>query len=403
MKQRVVITGLGIVSAIGLNKNEFYEGLRDNRSGIKPIQRFDTHGYRTNQAAEIQNWNPMPSDQPEGDRCLQFALEAAKQAIDDSGLETNTIEPSKAGVCIATSLGCVDSLQDFIRENVNGNSCSNGRLNIIPHNIPGAKVASKYGFTGPLLSVDTACASGSNSIGYACDVIRNGICDIMLAGGVDILSPLSYSGFSGMMNLTKTLCRPFDKNRSGLVLGEGGAVVILESLAHARKRFAPIYGEVLGYGLSNDSYHETQPDPEATGAVTAMAMALHDAGVPLETVNYINAHGTGTKFNDLMEVRAIRKVFPENTPGLKISSIKAAIGHTLGAAGSLEFLACVLSIRNDFVPATLNFETPMEGYDDLDFIPNQSQDCTVNVAMSNSFGFAGNCCSIILSKLREQV
>ncbi|MCL6591057.1 MAG: beta-ketoacyl-[acyl-carrier-protein] synthase family protein [Firmicutes bacterium] len=401
MKHRVVITGLGIISAIGYNVNTFLSGLKNNQSGVKPILRFNTAGYRTNLAAEVQNWNPQSADDSVSDRCLQFVYEATNEAIKDSGIDFGKIDLWKTGVSIATSLGCVDYLEKYIQEKSVGNICINW-LDNIPHCIPGSVIAAKYGLRGPVISIDTACASGTNSIGYAFDLIQKGDCDVMLTGGVDILNPLSFSGFSSMMNLTKTLCRPFDKNRSGLVLGEGCAIVVLESLEHAQRRNTQIYGEILGYGLSNDAFHETQPDPDAKGAVSAMQMAIEYSGIAPSDIDYINTHGTGTKFNDLMEVKAIRQIFKEHSPKLKLSSIKAAIGHTLGAAGSIEFLASVLCVFHDFIPPTLNFEMPMEGCEDLDFVPNVSQNYPVQTVMSNSFGFAGNCSSIIVSKFRNR-
>lgn len=403
MKERVVVTGLGIVSSIGKNVDEFKENLFAGNSGIKEIKRFDTTGYRTSYAAEIQGLQ-FSQECSEYDRCLQLILETTKQAVTDGGIDFGSVDRRRVGVVIATSLGCVDELEKYIKTEISGaeekKKCAD--LNLIPHCIPSSAVARKYKLSGPVISVDTACASGSNSISYAYDLVRSGRCDLVIAGGVDVLNTLSYSGFSGMMNLTKTVCRPFNLERTGMVLGEGSATVILESLSFAQRRKAHIYGEVFGYGLSNDAFHETKPDPEARGAVMAMASAIDSAGLSYNDVDYINSHGTGTKLNDLMEAKAIKEVFREHAPQLKISSIKAAIGHTLGAAGAIEFLATVLSTANDYVPPTLNWQEPMVGYEDFDFVPNRSKKHQVNVAMSNSFGFAGNCCVILLGKLTER-
>ena len=401
MGERVVVTGLGVISSIGRNVKEFMENLIAGKSGVKEIKRFDTTGYRMNFAAEIENWQ-IPQELVEYDRCLQLVLATVNQAVTDSCINFEEVDRHRVGVTIATSLGCVDRLENYIKSELSGEEINGSAdLSLIPHSVPGSMIARQYQLTGPVVAVDTACASGSNSIGYGHDLIRNGRCDLVIAGGVDVLNTLSFSGFSGMMNLTKTICRPFNKERTGLVLGESSAVVILESLASAQKRSAHIYAEILGYGLSNDAFHETKPDPDAKGAKMAMASALDSAGISGTEVDYVNTHGTGTKFNDLMEAKAIREVFHEHAPELKISSIKAAIGHTLGAAGAIEFLATVLSVADDFVPPTLNFEEPLEGFADFDFVPNHSIKYQVNVAMSNSFGFAGNCCSILLGKATD--
>ncbi len=399
-KNRVVITGLGIICAIGNNIPEFLDGLKKNKTGIRNINRFDASKFRSNSAAIIEN-NLFNKNKKENDYCLDLIVESAAQSLKDSKIDLDKIDLSRAGISMATSLGCVENLEFYLKEKMMGNFVSTQQLKFVPHCIPGSILASKYHFRGPLLSIDTACASGSNSLGYAYDQIQNNTCDVMLAGGVDIISPLSLSGFSGLMNITKNVCRPFDNNRDGLILGEGSGIVILESLSHAENRNAHIYAEVLGYGLSNDAYHDTQPDPDGEGASRSIYMALENAGISPKDVNYINAHGTGTKFNDKMEAKAILKVFNENIENLYVSSIKAAVGHTLGAAGAVEFIATVLSIKNKFIPPTLNFETPLVGFEKIDFVPNNSRECDINIAISNSFGFAGNCCSIAVGSFKN--
>lgn len=395
-QNRVVVTGLGVICSIGSNIIEFSEGLKQGKSGVSTIDFFDATEYRTNQAAIVKNFKNT-----EGDKCISLACQGAKQAMDDARININKINKEKAGVAIASSLGCVDALENYIAKTINGEQVNKDQINIVPHNIPSAIIASNYGFEGPVVAIDTACASGSNTVGYAYDQIKHGNCDVMLAGGVDIISKLSLSGFSGLMSLTKTKCQPFDHNRSGLILGEGCAFITLESLLHAQQRNANIYGEVLGYGLSNDAYHDTRPDPNGTGAIQSMNMALTEAGISPQDVDYMNAHGTGTSFNDLMEISAIQQVFGLKNKKLYISSIKAAIGHTLGAAGAIEFVASILAIAQNFIPPTLNFDMPMKGLEELNFVGNKPIDHNINIAISNSFGFAGNCCSIIVSKFRN--
>ncbi len=402
-KNRVVVTGLGVICAIGNNNQEFESSLKNGSDGIKTISLFNTEGYRTDKSGMIE-FGPIKSDKLENsnhDRCLYLVEHASNMAIDDSGLKLDKSKSYHYGVAFATSLGCVDHLEKYILDKDSGENEKkatgfNENLRHIPHCIPTTYLASKYNFTGPVFTVDTACASGTNSLGYAYDKVANNECEIMVTGGVDVLNLLSFSGFSSMMNLTQSQCAPFDMNRSGLVLGEGAAVFVFENYDSAIKRNAPIYAEVCGYGLSNDAFHETQPDPNAGGAIRAMKMALETSRVKAEEIDYINAHGTGTKFNDLMESVAINEIFKDIRDKPYVSSTKAATGHALGAAGAIEFAVCILALKNQFLPPTLNLENSLETMHDYDFVPKNSKEAPIQYAMSNSFGFAGNCSSIVL-------
>jgi len=400
-KKRIVVSGIGVVCAIGSTNDEFRDALLAGASGQREINHFQAGAYRSSRAGVVEQALALLVDEPDLDRCLRFALHAGAQALADAGNPHLSGSADRIGVAVASSLGCVDSLQAFIGEHIAGRQPHLAAVNQVPHCVPAQELARRHGLGGAVLTVDTACASGTNAIGLACDQIRRGDCDIMLAGGVDVLSPLSYSGFSGMMNLSKTRCQPFDQNRSGIMLGEGAAIMVLESLESALARGSHVYGEIYGYGLANDAYHETKPDPQASGAVAAMRMALAEAGIAACDIEYVNAHGTGTKFNDAMEITAIREVFGEHAPRLAISSIKAAIGHTLGAAGAIEFHATVLNLEHGFLSPTIHLENPMEEARDLDFVPNAARQARVKIAMSNSFGFAGNCSSIIYGVLRD--
>lgn len=392
--EKVVITGLGSISALGNNIEEFKRGLTSGQSGIREIKRFDASSYRNVLAGVVEN----NCDYDKNDVSLQFALDAVMQAINDAKLEITAINKTKLGVAIASSLGRIGQFEKMIRlKEEKGEHDYKAFMNI-PHSNIADFISTKYGASGPCISLDTACASGSSIIGYAFDMIRYGLCDVIIAGGTDELSVLSYSGFSGMMNMSRDRCKPFNKNRTGILLGEGCGMVVLESYSHAVKRAADIYCYVCGYGLSNDSYHETQPHPEGKGAEASIRMALMQAGISEEQIDYINGHGTGTKHNDLMEIKVIDKIFGKYKSKIKVSSIKGAIGHTLGAAGAIELVATVIAMKYDFAPPTLCFDEPIEGYEGWDFVPNNSKSCNIKYALSNSFGFAGHCSAIILGR-----
>jgi len=392
MKSNIVVTGIGVISAIGSRVDGFLQGLKENRSGVANITKFNTSAFRTGKAAVIPAVHQEEMIN-QNDPCVSFLRNACEQALTDSQIDLKFLDADRVGCAIASSLGCVDTLESVLTK---GNTKAD--IHFVPHCIPGSIVAEWLGITGPVFTVDTACASGSTSIAYATDIINSGRCDVVLAGGVDVISALSLGGFSAMMNLSKTYCRPFSKERDGLVLGEGAAILILESRHHAQKRMASTYCSILGYGLSNEAFHETRPDPEAKGAILSMTMALKDAGLEPSAIDYINAHGTGTRANDQAEATAIRSILGAHAPKVAISSIKAAVGHTLGAAGSIEAVAVALAIKHDFAPATLNFMNPLPGFEDLNFVGNEYQQKPIHYAISNSFGFAGNTCAILFGK-----
>lgn len=389
MEKKVFITGMGIVSAIGTNLCEFEDGLKYGKCGISEVERLDTSGYRNSEAGEVKKW----LDKPGVDRCITFLDSAVSEAIINSHINLEQCDLKRVGVAISSSLGCVEQLVQFVREkNVD-------YLKNVPHYIPGSYVAEKYSLLGPCVCVDTACASGSNIFGYAYDLIMSGRCDVVITGGVDILSTLSYSGFNSLMNISKEKCHPFSHEHKGIILGEGCGIAIVESAQHAEGRQADVVCEICGYGLSNDAFHETKPDPSGDGAVRSMRLALRNAGIRPNEVDYLNAHGTGTAANDKMEVLAVQKVFAGSISKLKMSSIKGAIGHNLGAAGAVELIATALALKKGFLPPTLNFTKSDEEARNIDFIPNCAIKQTCEVAMSNSFGFGGHCCSVILRKI----
>jgi 3-oxoacyl-[acyl-carrier-protein] synthase II len=400
--KRVVVTGIGVLSAIGNNKEEFLEGLLLGRCGTAPIQSLvDIEKYPVQVGCEIKGFDFDGQEGMEAwkdhDITTKMAIVASKMALQDAGLELD--DPFRTGVALATSLGGVNSREQYYRENrANGTWRTELILNV-PTSVIAGNVAKHFGLKGPLSTVVTACAAGGNAIGCAMDNIRSGKAKVMITGGIDPFSAISFSGFTVLKSLSKSSCRPFNEDRDGLTLGEAAAIVIVEELEHALARGARIYAEVLGYGISNDAYHATSPDPEGGGAMRSMQAAMQDAGLGIEDIDYINAHGTGTPYNDQMELEAIRKTFGERGKEIPISSTKSQIGHTLGTAGSIEFVTSVLAIYHEFVPGTINFEnTIAEGYD---FVPNEVRKQRVNHVLSNSFAFGGNTTSVIVGRYGE--
>ncbi|SNR90308.1 3-oxoacyl-[acyl-carrier-protein] synthase II [Anaerovirgula multivorans] len=410
MKRRVVVTGLGCVTPIGIGKKSFWEALTTGVSGIDFITKFDTADYPTKIAAEVKDFQPENYiDKKEArkmDKFTQFAVAASQLAIQDAGIDIEEIESEKFGVILGSGIGGIETFEEQ-----NQRLLDKGVRRISPFFIPmmitnigAGQVSMYFDAKGPNSTIVTACASSTNAVGEAYRIIERGDADIMITGGTEAsITPLAIAGFCSMKAMStynedpKKASRPFDLNRDGFVMGEGAGMLILEELEHALNRGATIYGEVVGYGMSADAYHITAPDPEGKGAARAMENALKDAGISYEEIDYINAHGTSTPYNDKFETMAIKKVFKEHAKDIAISSTKSMTGHLLGAAGGVEGMICALTIYNDLVPPTINYETPDEECD-LDYVPNQAREKVVNYALSNSFGFGGHNATIIFKK-----
>lgn len=413
MKKRVVITGLGIISPIGIGKSEFWDSLLNGKSGISQISRFDTEGYSTSIAGEVKNFEPEKYiDKKEAkkmDRFTQFAVAASKLAIEDSDIDLDRINKERFGVIIGSGIGGLETFEEQHNKLI-----EKGPKRVSPFFIPmmignmaAGQVSIMLGAKGVNETIVTACASSTNAIGDAFKVIQRGDNDIVVTGGTEAsITPMALAGFSAMKalstnNLEPTKAsRPFDKNRDGFVMGEGAGILILEELQHALNRGAKIYGEVIGYGSTSDAYHITTPSEGGEGAARAMQMALDDGGISPEDVDYINAHGTSTFYNDALETAAIKKVFNEHAYKLKISSTKSMTGHLLGAAGGIEACACSLAIVNGYLPPTINYETYDEECD-LNFIPNKGIFEEINIAVSNSLGFGGHNASIVIKRFKD--
>ena len=406
MSRRVVVTGLGAVTPIGNNVDDFWASVKAGKIGFDHITKFDTTDYKCHIAAELKDFNPQDfMDRKAAKRMepfSQYAVAAAKQAIDDSGLDIEKEDPYMVGCAIGSGIG---SLQAMERETQKLYEKGPNRVNplLVPLmicNMAAGNVSIQFGLKGKSINDVTACATGTNTIGEAYRSIQYGEADVMVAGGTEgSVCPIGIAGFTALTALSTVddpakCSLPFDKNRSGFVMGEGAGVVILEELEHAKARGAKIYAEVVGYGCSSDAYHITSPQEDGAGAARAMTNAMSDAGVTPADVKYINAHGTGTHHNDLFETRAIKLAFVDEAANLKINSTKSMIGHLLGAAGAVEFITCVKEIQDGFIHKTVGYETPDEEID-LNYCKDSYEE-PVEYALSNSLGFGGHNASILL-------
>ncbi|MCX5806668.1 MAG: beta-ketoacyl-ACP synthase II [Proteobacteria bacterium] len=410
MKRRVVATGLGLATPLGVGLENVWQRILNGESGIAPITRFDTTLHETKFAGEIKEFKPedyiSPKEIKRIDLFIQYALAASKIAMEDAGLDMDKEDAERAGVVVGTGLGGLPTIEKY-----HSVLLERGPSRITPFFIPmlianeaPGHIAIRYGLKGPNLSIVTACATGSHSIGEASRIIIYGDADVMVAGGTEAnLTPLTVGGFNAMKALStrndapQKASRPFDKDRDGFVVSEGSGIVVLEELEHALKRGAKIYGEIAGYGYNGDAYHITAPCPDGEGFIRCIKMALKDAGMSPEDVDYINAHGTSTELNDYTETLAIKEVFKEKAYKIPVSSTKSMTGHLLGAAGAIEAVFSLLSIRDNICPPTINYETP-DPQCDLDYVPNESRSHKVDVALSNSFGFGGTNSTLVFRR-----
>ncbi|HUS89700.1 MAG TPA: beta-ketoacyl-ACP synthase II [Desulfosporosinus sp.] len=410
MKHRAVITGMGVVSPVGNHLDEFWNNLIEGKSGIGLLTRFDTADLPTKVAGEVKNFEPTEwinkKESRHMDRFAQFAIAAAKMALQDSGLDLEKVDKERAGTVMGCGIGGVTTFEEQKEVLMNKGS---GRITpffvpMLISNMAAAHLSIEFGLQGSSMTIVTACASATNAIGEALRIIQRGEADVVLCGGTEApITSLAFAGFCAAKTMStekenpEQACRPFDKRRSGFVMGEGAGVLVLESLEHAEARGAHIYAELAGYGSTSDAYHITTPVPGGAGAARAMRLALKDAGVSVEDVDYINAHGTSTGPNDSTETSAIKTVFGSYASKLAISSTKSMTGHLMGAAGAIEAIICAISIERGAIPPTTNYGEP-DPECDLDYVPNIARKQEVNVAMSNSLGFGGHNATIVLKK-----
>ncbi|HNQ46039.1 MAG TPA: beta-ketoacyl-ACP synthase II [Syntrophorhabdus sp.] len=413
MKRRVVVTGIGLVTPCGIGTDNVWNNILSGKSGIGPITRFNTDRFDTKFAGEVKDFNPedyvQPKEVKKMDLFIHYALAAAHIAVKDAGLDMGKEDPERVGVVVGTGLGGLPTIEKYhsvLLERGPGRITPFFIPMLIANEAPG-HIAIQHGMKGPNLCIVTACATGAHSIGDACRIIQYGDADVMVAGGSEAnLTPLTVGGFNAMKALsTKNddpmkASRPFDRDRDGFVVAEGSGIIILEELEHAKKRGARIYAEMAGYGYNGDAYHITAPCPDGDGFIRCMRMALRDAHISPDHVDYINAHGTSTKLNDYIETLAIKEVFKAKAYRIPVSSTKSMTGHLLGAAGAVEAVFSILSIRDQVCPPTINYENP-DPECDLDYVPNTARKCTINTVVSNGFGFGGTNSTLVFRRFIE--
>ncbi|MCK9594179.1 MAG: beta-ketoacyl-ACP synthase II [Candidatus Omnitrophica bacterium] len=412
-ENRVVVTGLGVVSPLGNDISSFWSSLQAGKSGVGQLTTFDASGFDCHIAAEVKGFDPQAfgltrKEAMRMEKFVQYSLACTNQAVKNSGLDLEKVDKERAGVIVGSGIGSLRIIEEEYKVYLKG-----GASRISPFLIPSliineasGHIAIKYGFNGPNLAVTTACASGSHAIGNAVRIIQRGDADIMISGGTEsCVTALGVGGFCALKALSvrndepEKASRPFDAQRTGFVMGEGCGIVILESLEHAQKRGAHIYCEVPGFGASCDAYHITAPDPDGHGASLAIKWALKDSGLNPEDVDYINAHGTSTKMNDKVETMAIKRALGDHAKKVMVSSTKSMTGHLLGAAGGVEFIVCCLAIKDSVVPPTINYEFPDPDCD-LDYVPNAARKAEVDVCISNSLGFGGHNATLVAKRFK---
>ncbi|MCD4666076.1 MAG: beta-ketoacyl-ACP synthase II [Bacteroidales bacterium] len=414
--KRVVITGLGALTPIGDNVEEYWNNLVNGISGADMIKNFDASKFKTRFACELKDFDPRNyfdrKELRKYDPYAQYGLVAAGQSLEDSGIDTEKIDLDRAGVIWASGIGGLTTFFSEVRDFSLGDGTPRFNPFFIPKmiaDIASGNISIKFGFRGPNFATVSACASSANAMIDACSYIRLGKADVFISGGSEAaITPVGVGGFNAMHAIStrnddpKTASRPFDKDRDGFVLGEGGGAVVLEEFEHAKKRGAKIYAEIVGSGLTADAYHMTAPHPEGYGAMKAMEFAIKDAGINLNDIDHINTHGTSTPAGDISEPRAIVKLFGEQAYNISINSTKSMTGHLLGAAGAVEAIACVLAIKNGFIPPTINHFTDDPDIDNrLDFTFIKGKKREIKYALSNTFGFGGHNASILFKKFSE--
>ncbi len=411
MRRRVVITGLGLITPLGQGKEALWEGLTLPRRVVGPITRFDATGYSTRIAAEVKDFDPTQfmdrKDARRASRFIQFAIGATHLALEDASLAITDANREQVGVLIGSGIGGIDYMDTQVRllERHGPDRVSPFLPAMMISDMASGMVSIQFGLKGPNLCAVTACSTGADAIGLAARLIQSGDAEVMLAGGTEAaIEPIGIAGFCAARAMStrnddpEHASRPFDAERDGFVMGEGAGVLVLESLEHAQARGARIYAEVLGYGMTADAYHITQPDPEGDGALRAMRKAIHDAGLQPTDIDYINAHGTSTRYNDAKETLAIKRLLGEDAYRVPVSSTKSVTGHLLGAAGAVEAAICVLALQNQTVPPTINYEYP-DPECDLDYVPNEARPASLRYVMTNSFGFGGHNSVLVLGRV----
>lgn len=412
MKNRVVVTGMGAITPIGNDVESFWQGIKNGKCGVDFITKFDTTDYKAKLAAEVKGFNPEEfldrRSAKRMDRFCQLAVAAAKEAVKNSKIDLDTIDRERFGVVVGSGIGGLGTIEEQHKKLLEKGP---GRVSpmLIPMiitNMAAGNIAIEFGAKGMCTNVVTACATGTNAIGDAFHLLQLGIEDVILAGGAESsITPLAIAGFTSMTALSTSsdplrASIPFDKDRDGFIMGEGAGILVLETLEHAEKRGAKIYGEIVGYGATCDAYHMTSPAPDGEGGARAMSIAIKEAGIKPEQISYINAHGTSTPYNDKFETAAIKTVFGDSAYKIPVSSTKSMTGHLLGAAGAVEAITCIKAMEDSFLPPTIGYKNP-DAECDLDYVPNEGREAKLEYTLSNSLGFGGHNATIIIKAWRE--
>lgn len=410
MEKRVVITGIGVVSPVGNNVEAMWDSIKNGRHGIGEITQFDLTGHKVTMGAEVKDYDYGDKKAARRlDRTDQFALTAAREAVEDSGIVSGeNVDPSRFGVYGGTGIGGMQTLEGEVTKCIKKDKPARASALLIPMVMPNAisgNISMEFNAQGASMGIVSACAAGTHNVGEAFRNIKHGYNDVILAGSAEsVFSPVCFSGFANMTAMSTSTdpsraSIPFDEERSGFILGEGAGFLVLEELEHAKNRGAKIYGEIVGYGATSDAYHITSPAPDGEGAARAIRMALNEAGITADDIDYINAHGTGTPYNDAFETIAVKKVFGDDTK-VPMSSTKSMTGHLLGAAGSLEAVICTKAINDGFIPATIGLQKPDPELD-LDYVPNVGREADIKYTLSNSLGFGGHNGTLIIKKYED--
>ncbi|MEQ1824611.1 MAG: beta-ketoacyl-[acyl-carrier-protein] synthase family protein [Pirellula sp.] len=404
MLPRVVVTGVGVITSIGVGWRMFWSNALEGVCGISEVASLNTTNYRVHRGGEIAGFNAneyvKTQDLREMGRTSQLAIAAARMAINDSGFASDETKSARVGVCMGTTTGeapVVERFNDRLMDGMPDNAGSKFVFQYPCHTIA-VHIAREFGFNGINLVIPAACAAGNYAIAHAYDVLRTGRADVMLAGGADAFSRITFTGFARLGAISPDLCRPFDRNRKGMIPGEGAAILVLETMDHASRRNAQVYAEVAGYGLTCDAHHMTAAHPTGEGAARAMRCALRNSRLNYQDVHYISAHGTGTKLSDVVETKAVKSVFQDVAYGTPMSSIKSMIGHTMGAASAIEAVTCALAIKHQRIPPTINWQSH-DPECDLDYVTTGAREHNVEVAMNNAYAFGGNNASVIFKRV----
>jgi len=411
MERRIAVTGVGAVTPLGLSAEATWQGMRECRSGIGPVTLFDADSIASRIAGEVKYFDPAvwiePREAKHCDRFTQLAIAAAKMAVADSGLDFASLDSNRVGVLVGSGIGGTSTweTQHRILLEKGPSRVSPFFIPMLISDIAAGRIAIEFGAKGPNMCIATACATSAHTIGEASEIIKRGDADVMIAGGSEAsVGPLAMAGFCAMRALSRNndnptaASRPFDRDRDGFVMAEGAGVVVLEEMELATRRGARIYGELVGYGMSADAYHITQPCPDGDGMARAMEAAIADAKLSPDDIDYVNTHGTSTDVGDVAETLALKRVFGERAKQVPCSSTKSMTGHTLGAAGGIEFIACLLALRDSVAPPTINLDNP-DPECDLDYVPKQARELPIRTAMSNSFGFGGHNAILVVRKM----